>query len=339
MKISLQRVLKRAAAYAGIALGVLLFICRDCYVRPGAHIMTIVFTFTITIFLFEGNSLFNKWIGNRISWMEYPVWRTVIGVSGAMIYSSLLIVFTYSVLFIWKRGYAWETYNQSLWSTLIISLVVTLIISLLLHARGFLFHWREASLRVERLKREQVSTRFSSLKTQLNPHFLFNNLNTLTALVYKDPDKAADFIKKLSELYRYILEHVEEEVVPLRQELDCLEAYLFLLNLRHGDSLIVHMDIPPVKAYLPPLSLQLLMENAGKHNVISKKDKLHIDIFLEDNRKIVVRNTYNPKKEEEKSTGKGLANIRARYELLTDRSVEVLQAKDYFEVKLPLLYF
>lgn len=324
--------------YLGVTLLVLLWICRSCFRDPAGYASTIGFTFLLTVLLFEGNGWLNHWVGQKVSWVEKPVLRTVLGVGITVLYTCLLVTLVYMAIFIWGKGGSMADYKSALLNTLLISMVITLLVSLALHARQFLFHWREAALRLEKLKNEQMNSRLASLKAQLNPHFLFNSLNALTALVYKDADQAAAFIKKLSEMYRYILDYVDEEVVSLEKELYCLDAYIFLLKIRHGDHLEVVVEVGESDFFIPPLSLQMLMENATKHNVISHRRPLKVEVKV-DGEVIRVRNNRQPKEVEVAKSGKGLANIRARYELLTDKSVEVITSDDLFEVSLPLLSF
>ncbi|MCI4667190.1 MAG: histidine kinase [Bacteroidia bacterium] len=337
MKYHFRKLWVRILQYIGMTLLVLLWICRRCYADPSAYLNTIGFTFLITVLLFEGNGWINYWVGNKVSWVEKPVLRAVLGISSTIIYTSLLVVLMYMIVFIWGRGYTVDQFLGSLLETLWITMLITAVVTLLLHAREFLFHWREAALRVEKLKNEQINSRFASLKAQLNPHFLFNSLNALTALVYKDADQAALFIKKLSEMYRYILEYVDEEVVSLEKELECMDAYVFLLKIRHGEQLVFEVNIKDKESYVPPLSLQMLLENATKHNIISRKHALKIEVFTTEQGYLVVRNSYNPKGKSDYSLGKGLKNIKARYELLTDQEVYIKHDDSYFEVGLPLL--
>lgn len=339
MKYTWKTAWIRISQYIGVSLLVLVFICPRCFMSPMDYYSTIGFTLLITALLFEGNGWLNFWIGRKVSWVERPVLRTVLGVGGMVIYTSGMVVLMYLMVFIWGKGYSLDEYLNSLLLTLGISMATTLVVALVLHAREFLFHWREAALRVEKLRSEQIHSRFTSLKAQLNPHFLFNSLNVLTTLVYKDAEQAAAFIKKLSEMYRYILEYVDEEVVSLKKEMKCLEAYIYLLKIRHGEHLRVEVDVPGAAGFLPPLSLQMLLENATKHNIISQKKPLKIEIIAEENKRVIVRSTFQPKEVKEASTGRGLANIRSRYELLTDQPVEINQHEKIFEVKLPLLTF
>jgi two-component system, LytTR family, sensor kinase len=190
----------------------------------------------------------------------------------------------------------------------------------------------------ENLKRESLKAQLDALKTQVNPHFLFNNLNTLTAIIPDEPDKAIEFVQQMSKVYRHILEVQDEKTIPLKDELDVLKAYGFLLKTRFGDNLDIDIDVPEEKLrqQIVPLSLQLLMENAIKHNIVSAAKPLKIKVFAE-NGHLVVRNNLQVKNQMIVSTGIGLQNIRNRYKLFGDDEVKVDESGDSFTVSIPLI--
>jgi LytS/YehU family sensor histidine kinase len=162
-------------------------------------------------------------------------------------------------------------------------------------------------------------------------------LNALTNLVYQDQDKAAKFIKQLSEVYRYVLDSRDKEVVSIQEELKFLESYLFLQHIRFGDKLNVQIDIPRKDGRVAPLALQMLFENAIKHNVISEEDPLTIHIYRQDEN-LVVENTLKRKQIlAEDSSGLGLENIKRRYEFLSDKKVVVEETASKFKVTVPIL--
>ena len=183
-----------------------------------------------------------------------------------------------------------------------------------------------------------MATRYESLKNQVNPHFLFNSLNALTNLVYEDQDLAADFIRQLSKVYRYVLETRSKEVVSLETEMKFVESYLFLQHIRFDDKLRVEASVSGFEnRLLPPLALQMLLENAIKHNTIAKDEPLTISIRVEEDMLVVKNNLQIKNIPTEESSGMGLANIKARYEFLSDKPVVVEKTESYFRVKLPLL--
>ncbi|WP_185154102.1 sensor histidine kinase [Fulvivirga sp. M361] len=198
---------------------------------------------------------------------------------------------------------------------------------------------RDMEMDKTRIQKELLTTQYESLKNQVNPHFLFNNFSVLTALIHKDADLASDFVTQLSKLYRYILDHKQQEMVSLSEELEFLDSYLFLMKIRHEDNIIVerNIDLNLETFSVPPLSLQMLIENAVKHNNFTREKPLLIKIYNEKDQFIVVQNVLNPKNAAGVSTRVGLENIRNRYDLKSDKKVIVYQSDDYFKVKLPVI--
>jgi two-component system LytT family sensor kinase len=190
----------------------------------------------------------------------------------------------------------------------------------------------------ENLKRESLKAQLDALKTQVNPHFLFNNLNTLSSLITENTQHAQDFVQQLAKVYRHILEVKDEKSILLKDELEVLQAYTFLLKTRFGENLLVDIEIPKEKMQkrIVPLSLQLLMENAIKHNIVSADKPLQIHVFAE-NGSLVVKNNLQMKKQLNESTGIGLENIRNRYKLLSDKEVKVTETNSNFTVSIPLI--
>lgn len=188
----------------------------------------------------------------------------------------------------------------------------------------------------EHLKNENLSVQLASLKNQLNPHFLFNSLNTLSWLINEDKDKSQLYLQKLSQVLRYSLSLQEQSLVPLKEELGLVENYIFLLQMRFGDNLKIFKNIENTQFQIPPLSLQLIIENAIKHNIISTASPLSIWIELnEDNKTIIARNTLNLKPNSE-GTGIGLVNLNERFKILASREIEIEQ-NEAFIVILPLI--
>ena len=189
------------------------------------------------------------------------------------------------------------------------------------------------------IEKELIAARFEGLKNQVNPHFLFNSFSVLTSLVESKPEIAVSFIAKLSDMYRYILENDGKEVVSIEQELAFLDDYLFLIQMRHQKSIIIdkHIKLDGLNIELPPMSLQILVENAVKHNSFSPDEPLHILIQNEGENFIVVENQKRPKPELERSTGIGLKNLSKRLLLSVKKGLEIVDSPQFFRVKVPLL--
>lgn len=220
-----------------------------------------------------------------------------------------------------------------------INLVVSAIVGSVYENVYFFEQWRTSIQLNEELKNQQIRTQFEVLQNQMSPHFLFNSLNTLTTLIAEDQSVAISFTEKLSEVYRYILQNKERELVSLHDELEFVEAYIFLLQMRYPENLSVDISIDEEqgKKSIAPLTLQMLVENAIKHNVISKAHPLHIDIYIKNEKLLAVKNNLQEKKSIGKSTKTGLHNIRSRYAYFGEHKIDVIVTADDFIVTVPLI--
>ncbi|HKG05975.1 MAG TPA: histidine kinase [Pedobacter sp.] len=198
---------------------------------------------------------------------------------------------------------------------------------------------QHVSMELERFRNDNLSAQYDLLKQQVNPHFLFNSLNTLKAMVESKDEQSVDFILKLANFYRYTLESRKLDLIHVREEMDILNAYLFLQKARFDDGFIFSSTLSEevLDTLIPPFTLQLLVENCLKHNVVSLQRPLRISIYQQGDR-IVVENKVQLKNSEENSLGVGLKNIELKYSQLLDRQVEVLNDNQLFQIKLPLIY-
>lgn len=224
-----------------------------------------------------------------------------------------------------------------------LSLAFSFRINLFLHTIHAIMYYdsrlKNSMLESEKLKTLTAESQFEALRNQVKPHFLFNSFNVLSGLVHKNPNLASEFIQQLSKVYRYLLYHQQEKMVSLKTELDYLNAYIFLLQIRFGGAFRVNIQVDSqfMDGFLiPPASLQLLVENAVKHNKVSKKDKLEVNIFVQ-NRFLVIHNNLQRKKRQEASSGLGLENIKMRYQHLAKKEIIVEQNEQFFTVRLPLI--
>jgi ligand-binding sensor domain-containing protein len=229
------------------------------------------------------------------------------------------------------------TISKSFWTTWwFYSLAVILIAALLYWS----FIQRIKSIQKEKhTEQEKFQLQYDALKNQVNPHFLFNSFNALLNFVEDDPKEASVLIRHLSLFYRKLTAYSQKEMITLEEELELLDSYLFIQKKRFGSALQVFIDIDPEikkSTWVPPLVLQLLAENAVKHNTVSKDKPLNITIFT-DHDQIVVRNNINYKLEKEESEGVGLKNIKNRYKLLTEREVKLEENNMEFIIKLPII--
>ncbi len=222
----------------------------------------------------------------------------------------------------------------------LIGLMVTTGYLILTRGRDYVRLLSQSELELERYKHEVTTARLKALRNQVNPHFLFNALNTLSSLVHRDADAADDFIQQLAKVYRYVLEHSDHDLVPLRAELAFVESYVYLLGMRFKEGLCVEVRIDEAsqELRLPPMTLQVLIENAVKHNIVSSKQPLTIEITSAAEEYLVVKNNFQERSEKDVSSSVGLANISARYEHIAQKSLTITHTSEEFSIQIPLLH-
>jgi ligand-binding sensor domain-containing protein len=223
------------------------------------------------------------------------------------------------------------------WKTPVFLVMIVIMIFAILY---LYIKLRERSLRkVNRLQEERMRFEYEHLRSQVNPHFLFNSLNTLSSLIEEDSDKAIDYTSQLSDLYRSVLSHKNMDLIKLSEEMEIIHNYMYIQKTRFGDALRLEIDIPAdilENKKIIPLALQILVENAIKHNVVSRSEPLIIYISA-NNEQITVKNDLRPKITKEKGEGLGLSNIRRRYSLITKKDITYTISNNQYIVSLPLL--
>jgi LytS/YehU family sensor histidine kinase len=278
---------------------------------------------------------------SKYSWDSEPRKLVILGISGSVLWSTLAFFIARFSHLVIIEGYSVTTFfEEESFGTYIFSMMIAFIITLAFHVFYFYKALQDIKLKEKTFESESHSAKFDALKNQLDPHFLFNSLNVLSALIDEDPDKAQDFTIGLSQVYRYVLDQKHKDLVHLKDEIKFAETYLELLKMRFENSINVNIDerIQEIDAKVIPLSLQLLLENAIKHNVISEQFPLRIDIYIE-NKWLIVKNNFQPKTGQtaQKRNGIGLDNIKSRYKLFTNEKCEIQKTENVFLVKLPLL--
>jgi len=297
----------------------------------------ISFIFTITI-----------WFGNRFIWHKflqfypgYPntIRRLVRQIPTSMIYTisiNIILLFLFVEDFQELKTYMPNVpwYISCNW----FSVFMAALILSLYESNYFFSEWKKNIQKTEALAHAHTQTQFEALKKQLDPHFLFNSLNTLASLIDIHNKPAQQYLERLSDVYRYVLETRNKTTVTVAEEIHFLEAFVYLIKVRYRDNIIIEQNIPDdtYHTHIPALSLQILVENAIKHNIISQNKPLHIQINREGDH-IVVVNNKQIKQTLGISTKVGLQNIIDRYQLLDSNHVEVLDAESTFTVKLPLI--
>jgi len=266
--------------------------------------------------------------------------EVVLGIIGYIFIKQILDLFFNSTLFDFLPYTHPAPYTDYFGALLLLFLVLAIYESI-----GFYTKLINSNREKEKLQRENIRSQLEGLKNQVNPHFLFNSLNTLSHLIPEDPDKAVNFVQKLSKVYRYILEIRDKKVIQIEEELEFLHSYIFLLKERFGENVQITCEVPVkyLRKKIVPLSLQILLENAIKHNIISTSKPLFIEVFVEDNKntihqpKLIVKNNLQKKNQVATSTKLGLENIKNRYQFFTDQPVDVITTTESFIVALPLI--
>ncbi len=285
------------------------------------------------------NGTFFDYLNNKVVWEKYGQYRVWVGIFGGIALTMLGILGIRMFIKIGIEGNDWTTFiTGEKIVYYLYSLIITIVVSMFFHALYFYKALQEKKVKEQKVIAGTASAKFDALKNQLDPHFLFNSLNVLTSLIEEDPVQAQKFTTSLSKVYRYVLEQKNKDLVSVEEELQFAKTYVRLLKMRFEDSIL--LDIPEKsqdpEAKIIPLSLQLLLENAVKHNVVTADRPLTIKVYEEDGM-LVVSNTMQEKQVVKKSSGVGLQNIRQRYGILTDRQVQISTSAGEFSVRLPML--
>lgn len=302
---------------------------------PYPIIVTISMTALVTVLIWLGCRIIVKYLWDKYPWEKHPLKHLLIETFAILAWSTFIM------------GLSGYTYNTITYCTsfeegagyddLVIGLLVTLLITSIHESAYFYRQWKEHFHLSVKLKKDNLEARYETLKAQLNPHFLFNSLNTLITMVDDNP-KAANYVQNLADFMRYVLINKDKELILIQEELESCEKYLFLQESRFGANLSwsIQLDEETVKSSIAPLTIQLLLENAIKHNIISKDKPLIINIKNENNEFICIENNLQ-KKMTGNSTGQGLKNIMARYEYLTSLKPRVETDEHSFKVFIPIL--
>lgn len=231
-----------------------------------------------------------------------------------------------------------DEFNAHILKNVIIAIVLDLLLVAVYESTYFFKQWKQSLLKTERLEKENISSRFEALKNQINPHFLFNSLNTLSSLVHESAEKSEAFIDEFAKIYRYVLENQESIAVSLKKELTFVESFMYLQKIRFGESLDTEITIEASKLekLVPTLSLQLLIENAIKHNMVTRSAPLKIKIHT-DGGFLIVENNLQLRKQVNNSTAIGLKNLMERYKLITKLKPEFIVTDNSYIAKIPLI--
>lgn len=329
--------------FIGLAVIILIPVCInlifgdfDQFKSFRQFIDEISYGFMLGALFWLGNWFIGRFTGKKLNWRKNPQKANLISLLSFIIWGMIVSLSMPYIFF----NFVWEVPEDRILTYIIsnafMCISVDLIIISIFYSNYIVHYWGESIKNEEELKRENLIARYEALKNQVNPHFLFNTLNTLTGIVEQDPEKGSVFIRKLSDIYRYVLEQKDKELIPVNEELKFVDDYVYLSKIRYGEGLNVEINISDDHTLIVPLGLQMLIENAIKHNIISDDKPLSVEIG-NDEQYIYVKNTLQRKSSVESNNKVGLENLVKRYEYISDRSVQIIETETEFEVKLPLL--
>lgn len=297
-----------------------------------------LFTALYTLALYGTNALF--FIKLDALFVErFSKKRLFVGFAGSVVLS-LIVIFLLHLFeeVVYDNKSLQEFLENEKPENYIVSSIITFFVTLTIHAIYFYKAYNENKVKEQKIIAGTANAKFESLKNQIDPHFLFNSLNVLSSLIEENPENAQRFTTSLSKIYRYVLEQKDKELVSVAEELAFAKTYMNLLKMRFENSITFQLpiDFENTEAKVVPLSLQLLLENTIKHNVVSENKPLQITIYIQDNY-LVVQNNLQKKEVLQDRQGVGLQNIVSRYALLSKRKVLVEQTETDFKVLIPIL--
>ena len=304
--------------------------------------------FLFSVGIIEGSVFMARVLEPRIPWALYPIKRFVAQTFLIIIWVTLLIYIQwlfFDVIF----GNTELTKEDMLegWQFIVVSIITALFVSAVHTGYSLLRKWKdsvteasESQIKALEFKEIAMNAELESLKAQLNPHFMFNNFSALSELIAEDTDTASKFLDNLSRVYRYMIQNLKKNIIPLQDEISFVKAYFYLLEIRHGDNIRLNMAVTDnaLKANIPPITLQLLVENAVKHNIATNEHPLFIEIVSVEDKYLRVTNNLQRISTPFPSIGIGLKNIENRYRILSaTRLPSITETDNQFSVTLPLL--
>lgn len=290
-------------------------------------------TLAYSFFFWEGNAGFSYLADKFFPSIEETPKKIIVSVVFAFFYTILIVCLVSWMFYGFQRSW------QSFLGEFLAGFFITLLVSAIYASISFFKMYKSSLIQAESLKRSHMESELRALNAQVNPHFLFNSLNALISLIPEDPPLAVEFTRRFSDVYRYVLQNKYKELATVRDEIEFVRNYIFLLKIRHGNQVDLELEVDETSLLkkIPTLALQMLVENATKHNVISEKKKLIITVKVIPEGYLTVANNLNPKKTPEPGAGIGLENIQKRYEYLGAKKADIHTTGDEFIVRLPLL--
>jgi sensor histidine kinase YesM len=290
-----------------------------------------------TAAMWEGNRLIFIYMKRLFPGYRQTTNRIIVQTVASLVYTIIaatILSFVLSLVFT-----DCEFTRTEVLSSIVTSIIPTLMVTSVYESVYFFGQWKQHIQRSEALARENIQSQLEVLKSQIDPHFLFNSLNTLAALIDDTNEPAQKYLEQLSDVYRYVLLSKDKNTVTLEEELKFVESYIYLIKARFRENVLIDNQVSAQyhKYMVPPLTLQMLVENAIKHNIISKEKPLTIRLVPQMDEYLTIENNIQEKSTFEKSTKVGLQNIINRYKFLTQKQIEILNNRELFTVRIPLL--
>jgi two-component system, LytTR family, sensor kinase len=291
----------------------------------------------MTFFFWSISRQFGVLLWKKFPWDKKPLVHILIVLAYILLFTTIIIIVVYFINLI-AEGQSenyWELHRR-----FHLGILFVFILSVTVHEAIYLFFlWKRELTRSADLERKNIQSKFEALKNHVNPHFLFNSLGTLSSLINTDQEKATQYVNEFSKIYRYFLEVNSNDFVTVGEEIDFINSYIFLQQIRYGEgfSFTNWIDATFSRTYILPLTLQLLIENAFKHNTTTVASPLHIDVFIDEKKQnLVVQNNLQPRKVD--NTPKtGLINLEQRYLNFVGKAISYRKDDHYFIVEIPII--
>lgn len=304
------------------------------------HNITIgcLYSFLVSVSIFTVNIKVFNWLRRKFPWDKKLIQRLSYEILLTN-FNAVIIISIFALIFsLTFNHFGNQKLSIVLFNNIIVAIIINTFAISILEGYFYFKQWKTSLIQTEQLKRENIQSQFEALKNQIDPHFLFNSMNTVYSLIDTHPDKAKEFITKFSKTYRHVLDVKEKVVVSLKDEIEFLNSYIFLHKIRHEENLeiSINIDAEKLNCYIPPLSLQMLVENAIKHNIISEKKPLRIKIFNTGN-SLIVKNNLQSKDTINESTKIGLNNLTERYKFISEKTPKFYIKDNEYVAEIPLL--
>lgn len=325
-----------------------LYWTTSCSISIVSFSIEFLICFLFSMGMIEGSILIAKVLEPRIPWAVFPIRRFMLQTI-LIVLLVMVLIYIQCLFFDLLYGETEITKEDMLagWQFLVVSIITALFVSAVHTGYYLLTKWKdsvtetiESQIKTLEFKEIAMNAELESLKAQLNPHFMFNNFSVLSELINEDTATASKFLDNLSRVYRYMIQNIKKNIIPLKDEISFVKAYFYLLEIRHGNNVRLNIELTEnsLKSNIPPITLQLLVENAIKHNVATKEQPLLIEIVSIDDKYLQITNNLQRISTPFPSIGIGLKNIENRYRILSENKLPSITETDtHFSVILPLL--